>query len=52
MTAWTSDELGAIAAADELEIAPGAQRVQLRMFYLPDEPAQPEEQGKPAESGA
>jgi DNA-binding transcriptional ArsR family regulator len=31
---------------------PGARPVQLRMFYLPDEPAGPEEAAKPAESGS
>jgi MYXO-CTERM domain-containing protein len=31
---------------------PGARHVQSRMSCLPDEPAQPEEQGKPAESGS
>ena len=37
MAAWTSDELAAIAAADELEIAPlrpdGAQREQVDAAY-------------------
>jgi hypothetical protein len=31
---------------------PGARPMQLRMFYLPDEPAEPEEAAKPAESGS
>lgn len=31
---------------------PGARSIQLRMFYLPDEPAEPEEPAKPEESGA
>lgn len=30
----------------------GARHVQSRMSYLPDEPPQPGEQGKPAESGS
>jgi DNA-binding transcriptional ArsR family regulator len=30
---------------------PGAQPIQLRMFYLPEAPAEPEEHAKPAESG-
>jgi DNA-binding transcriptional ArsR family regulator len=31
---------------------PGARPMQLRMFYLPDEPAEQEEPAKPAESGS
>jgi DNA-binding transcriptional ArsR family regulator len=34
------------------EAPAGARPMQLRMFYLPDEPAEPGEAGKPAESGS